>query len=116
MGEGARLRAADGSRFAWRCSRFVPAPPGLCSVSDALSSKSPGPRPSVESVSVSLGTARIVTGMARGVNHAAPITIVEADCFSSSCQQEFSGFFFFKSHPPTYKVYGLKCKFHCILN
>lgn len=95
MGEGARLRAADGSRFTWPCSPVVPAPPGLCSVSDALSSKSPGPCPSVESVSVSLGMVRIVTGMARGVNHAAPITIVETDCFSSSCQQEFSCLFFF---------------------
>lgn len=44
---------------------------------------------SVESVLVSLGMICIVTGMARGVNHSAPITVVEADCFSSSCQQEF---------------------------
>lgn len=70
----------------------------------------------MESVLVSLGMVYIVTGMARGVNRSAPITIVEADCFSSSCQQEFSGFFFFlKSHPPTYKVYGLKYKLSCIL-
>lgn len=44
---------------------------------------------------MSLGMVCVVTGTARGVNRSAPITMVEADCFSSSCQQEFSGFFYF---------------------
>lgn len=113
MGKRARVRATDVFHFMWQrspvtptCSRLV-----FCILNIVLQSSRTAA--SVKSVLVSLGMIYIVTGMARGVNRSAPVTIVEADCFSSSCQQEFSGFF--KSLPPTYKVYGLKYKLSCVL-
>lgn len=118
VGQRVRVRATDVFRFIWQRSPLLPTHSRLvfCILSIVL--KISRTASSVESVLVSLGMNCIVTGMDRGVNHSAPITIVEADCFSSSCRQEFSGSFFFfllQSHPPTYKVYGLKYKLGCIL-
>lgn len=117
VGKRARMRATDVLHFGWQHSTVLPTHPRLVFCIRSIVLGISRTASSVESVLVSLGMVYIVTGMAWGVNHSAPITIVEADCFSSSCQQEFSGFFFFflKSHPPTYKVYGLKYKLSCIL-
>lgn len=95
VGKRVRIRATDVFHFIWQRSPVsaTRSRPVFCILSIVL--KISRTASSEESVLVSLGMIYIVTGMARGINHSAPITIVEADCFSSSCQQEFSGFFFF---------------------
>lgn len=100
MGKGVRIKATDALHVQhsplWPvCSSLV-----LFILSIAL--KTSSTTSSMESVLVSLGMI-CITGMAQGVNHSASTAIVETDCFSSFCQQEFSAFFFFflsPTHPP----------------
>lgn len=91
MGRRAVLRAAGASLH----SPALPVSSRLVLYVQCSVLRMSSPCPSMESVSVRLGRTCIVTGMALGGNGAAPAAIVEADCFSSSCLQEFTAFFFF---------------------
>lgn len=114
MGKGVRIRATDALHV--QHNPLWPTWSSLVLFILRIALKISSTISSVESVLVSLGMICIVTGMAQGVNHSGPSAVVETDCFSSFCQQEFSAFFFLKSHPPTNKIYGLKYKLSCILN
>lgn len=94
MGKGVRIRATDALHV--QHNPLLPTWSSLVLFILSIALKISSTTFSVESVLVSLGMICIVTGMAQGVNHSAPSAIVETDCFSIFCQQEF---FFFKVTP-----------------